>query len=78
MEKTIGAMAIVVALGLGLTMVFTEHSINTRPIEVVTYPYNQCIKVMTQDGQKPCSWLQEGMPHRLEYITNPQHGWVEK
>jgi hypothetical protein len=67
MEKKIGAMAILIALGLGFSMVFTMDEIVTRPIEVVTY-----------EGEKPCSWLQEGMPHRLEYITNPQHGWVDR
>jgi hypothetical protein len=78
MEKKIGAMAILIALGLGFSMVFTMDEIVTRPIEVVTYPYNQCLKVVTKEGEKPCSWLQEGMPHRLEYITNPQHGWVDR
>lgn len=73
MEKKIGSLAIVVALGLGLTMVFTMKWILSKPVMYVTYPYNQCIKVATPDGDKPCSWLQPGQPYRMEYLANPQH-----
>lgn len=73
MEQKLGQFAIVIALILGFTMVFTMRSILQKPVIYVNYPYNQCIKVMTPSGQKPCSWLKSGQPYRMEYITNPQH-----
>ncbi|HKJ22757.1 MAG TPA: hypothetical protein VKA13_06680 [Gammaproteobacteria bacterium] len=73
MEQKMGSLAIVVALTFGLTLVFTMKSILSKPVIYVNYPYNQCIKVATPDGDKPCSWLKSGQPYRMEYITNPQH-----
>ena len=73
MEQKLGQFAIVIALILGFTMVFTMRSILQKPVIYVNYPYNQCIKVMTENGEKPCSWLKNGQPYRMEYITNPQH-----
>lgn len=73
MEQKLGSLAIIVALVLGFTMVFTMKSILAKPVIYVNYPYNQCLKVVTPEGDKPCSWLKKGQAYRMEYITNPQY-----
>ena len=79
LEKKLGAFWMLLPMSLGAILVYNLLRIYDAPIEVVSYPYNQCLKVMTRDGSaKPCSWLQDGQYHRMEYITNPQHGWVDK
>lgn len=77
LEQKLGALWMLLPMALGALLVYSLLHIYNAPIEVASYPYNQCLKVVTRDGEvKPCSWLESGQYHRIAYITNPQHGWV--
>ena len=64
LEQKLGALGFVAAVGLGLTLLMGVNSmVLSRPVAMVTYPHYECVKVVTPEGEKPCSWLQAGQTH---------------
>lgn len=70
-EQKLGALAILLGLGFGtLIVVGSQKLLVTKPVKLVTYPYHECVKVLTPEGEKPCSWLKESQPYNIEYAGN--------
>lgn len=70
MKKTANLIWLGLVLGLFVGALNAVKQVMDMPVVQMTYPDKECVRVITKDGKKDCSWLEENQvrKYHVEYV----------